>query len=215
MRKKWPIFLAGALILAGGGAYGGYHYFFNRDIAPEEVHVNEDFFDFSKVIEEPASPAGNDGAPNADANDQPSLKEQAQEQQNATDVESRPSSMASKDGQLQTEEAIRAKYYPRFQRLQSEAVARLNQLAKNALADYQKSKKTGEPSLSEIAAKYTSAAKKLEGGVDAAFYRLLDQMKNDLQTAGLPLDLAEEAERTYKAQIEQKKAELWSKALGK
>lgn len=112
-----------------------------------------------------------------------------------------------------TEETIKAKYYPRFDRLRNEATARLDQLAANGYAEYKQSRATGKPSFQDLAAKYLGAGKQLEQGVNSVFYDLLGQMQTELKQAGLSQNLAKQAEQEYKASIQQKKSELLSKAF--
>lgn len=216
--KKWLLGAVVAAFVIGGGLFWGYRHYFHRDVTENDVHVEEGFFDFTDIVnetetEEGLSPTRENGfnvtSPSAGETAHPNPIQAPSGQ-----GQSEPAQGGRSQGNAAVSvETIRNKYYPKFKRLESAALARLDQLARNALADYRQSQKTGQPSLSDLASLYISAANKLEDGVNHAFYQLLGQMEAELKEAGLPTDLVEEAETTYKNAVEQKKNELLGYAL--
>jgi hypothetical protein len=220
MRKKWLIVTGACVLLLGSAGCFGYQFMFHREIRAADVHVDERFFDFSDVINEsqptaaPGVSQSNQTSPQGASTNQPvsASGSSAATQTPATTNGVGTTTPNATPSQPPTVGSIREKYYPRFEKLQSVAQSRLNQLISNAKQDYKKSKKTGSPSLADLAATYTSAANKLQTSVDQAFYLILGQMKDELSQAGLPLDLADEAESVYQARKTQKKAELLGKA---
>ncbi|MBO8173573.1 MAG: hypothetical protein H0Z33_17030 [Bacillaceae bacterium] len=239
LKKKLVLILTSVFLIVASSGYLVYHYFFNRDVTPEDVHVSEEFFDFSSVIDD--NPVQTDNSPTpALSGDPTALSDQAPSQQTGrqdTDRHDRSSSSQpvtapgeeNSPSSIQTrhtnavekiqpdsqsiEQKIRDKYYVKFNRLKNLANARLDELFANGYAEYKQSKKTGEPPVADVISRYSSAAKKLQKQVDATFYLLLDQMKNELKANGLPMDLADEAEATYRKLIEQKKAELKNRVM--
>lgn len=206
------------LVVTGWGVY---QYLFDREVSAEEIHVSKDFFDFSTVLLEPevsAAPAGQTRRQSAfSENAEDSGSTTAQYKQHYTGECNRSITEHSADINRPSlsQENIRSNYYARFEGLKNLAITRLDQLAANALTEYELHQQTGEPALPDLVSRYSGAAKKLQKQVDATFYQLLAQMKDDLQTNGLPIDLATEAETTYQNMIKQKKAELMDKAMNR
>jgi hypothetical protein len=212
MKKRWWVLIV--MFVLAGTSYGAYKYYFDRNVTASEVHVEDDFFDFSEVAlsVQRHSQVEPEVTHQARSSNQPA--EPALPNTNAsTGSRNSNANVTDSPGAITnlTEEAIKAKYYPAFEKLRNIANARLDQLAANAKKEYQKSKKEGNPPLSDIIARYSSAAKKLQSKVDETFYSLLGQMKHDLQVASLPLDLVEIAEDTYQNAKRQKRVELMEK----
>lgn len=60
----------------------------------------------------------------------------------------------------------------------------------------------------KLANKYIQAGRMLEDQVDKTFNELLTEMKTDLLSKGLPIEAAEDIEKTYEEAKEKKKQEL-------
>jgi len=114
-----------------------------------------------------------------------------------------------------TVESIDAKYAPRFQKLESIALNRLETLKDNAIAEYNRKKKEGTLDKGALAKKYLQAANKLEGAIETTFERLLSQMEHDLKVNNLPTDLVKKAKKEYQESMDEKKSEIYSKLSGK
>lgn len=227
MRKQlWGILGISVLSLGGTGIWG-YEHFFNREVTPKELHVADDFFDFSGLLvpDSPNGGAGSTSTPTGKTQgvgaakfSHSDLQQNApgnafgnasvNESTNETASTEQATSNVSRDV---TVDQIEAKYSPVFRHLQSEASSRLDQLVVNAKSEYRASKKNGTPSTSELVSKYTSAARKLQSAVDGAFYQLLGQMKNELSQANLSLDLVSKAQNEYESAKQTKRSELFAK----
>lgn len=222
MKKGLLITLAIILVLAGGG-YGAYYYLTNKDVAPAEIGVADDFFDFDILIEDsvetpPASDKSTPSANSGSATEQvePALGNKQDPDQDSTNKDKTtqaPDQAKPVKDEPVTEDSIRAKYEPKFLALEDTALSRLDTLKENAWAEYQRNK-AGESSSSlvDISSIYMSAGNKLQSKVDNAFYALLEKMKQELTDADLSMDLLNETELHYHQTIRSKKSEIMSKA---
>lgn len=87
-----------------------------------------------------------------------------------------------------TENDVKTKYFPLFKQLESEAKSSLNKLVSDALS--------GKGTPSEIIAK----GRQLREKITLKFNQLLEQMKEELEVAGLKTDLVSEAEEEFSNQ---------------
>lgn len=113
------------------------------------------------------------------------------------------------------QEAIIASYEPHFTSLSNEAIKRLEALFEEAYNEYELNKKEGTLDRVKLTAKYIQAGKLLEKQVDYSFYKLLNQMEQELKDNNLSTHIIEEVEATYLADKEEKKKELFERMRSK
>ncbi|WP_028546391.1 hypothetical protein [Paenibacillus taiwanensis] len=227
MRSKVGIVLVVIIVLGVIGVWWGYEYLTNREVSTQELGVDTDFFDFSKVdttqtvnnigtISPTQSASKQHLAATPTPNRDGQTGERSHEQHPQAEGIQQPSSGAGSAQASLSESSIRDRYTDWFESLQAVAIARLDVLGKKAKADY-KLYKAGKSnrSLADLTSLYMSAAKKLEKNVDKSFYRRLDNMKAELKEHGFGGQLAEEAEAAYRLKIDTKKAQLMDKIAGK
>lgn len=109
----------------------------------------------------------------------------------------------SKEEKLQL---IEKKYISIFSNLESEYNRELDLLIESAKGDYIKGGTNA--SVSRIAMNYISEGRKLEKEADRSFNKTLVEMKMELQTHNLPLDIVKQAEREYKEQKSEMRKEI-------
>lgn len=222
-RKGLWIALSVIVLIVGFG-WGGLYYMTHRDIQAEDIGVEQDFFEFGEFadVEALADTAeeeqvtadqrGGDGSGNGKAAEEgeaastkappTSVDKGAEVPGDAGKSPGASGEPAAKDKRQE----IERKYTKVFKRLESTALAKLDTLAQNALADY----KTGR-SIADLSSAYSSAANKLQGKVDETFYSLLVEMKAELKANGYGSELAKKAEEEYEQAIASKKSELLGK----
>ncbi len=105
-------------------------------------------------------------------------------------------------------ESIVANYAPAFESLQEQAMSRLDDLLATALDEYYAQEQAGNVDRFKLTSKYIQAGRILEDNVDATFYKLLDEMKAELESKNLPLDVTNEISDTYEEAKADKKREL-------
>jgi len=99
--------------------------------------------------------------------------------------------------------SIIEKIYTRiFTSMEAQYKQELNRLLESAKSDYI-AVKSGQKNISigRLALEYINAGKQLEKDADRNFNRVLGDLRSKLKTQGLPMDMADQAERHY---IEQK-----------
>lgn len=106
---------------------------------------------------------------------------------------------------------IRAKYMPVFEILESYYQRDMDNLVELAKNDY----RAANGNVSQLAYKYTAAARALEKEADRSFNSVLGQMKAELRAHNLPLELARQVEREYKEQKGQRRQEMFNKVAGR
>ncbi len=89
-----------------------------------------------------------------------------------------------------------------FTSMEAQYKQELNRLLESAKSDYI-AVKSGQKNISigRLALEYINAGKQLEKDADRNFNRVLGDLRSELKTQGLPMDMADQAERHY---IEQK-----------
>jgi|GEM_PF-2926419 len=222
-RKGLWIALSVIVLIAGFG-WGGLYYMTHRDIQAEDIGVEQDFFEFGEFTDvealadtaedEPvtADQRGGDGSGNGKAADGEAASPQApptsadKGAKVPGDAGKNPGAASGEPAAKDKRQEIERKYTKVFKRLESTALAKLDTLAQNALADY----KTGR-SIADLSSAYSSAANKLQGKVDETFYSLLAEMKAELKANGYGSELAKKAEEEYEQAIASKKSELLGK----
>lgn len=223
-RKGLWIALSVIVLIAGFG-WGGLYYMTHRDIQAEDIGVEQDFFEFGEFTDvealtdtagqEPltADQRGGDGSGNGKAAEEgeaasPQVKPASADKGAAVpgDAGKNPGAAPGDPAAKDKRQEIERKYTKVFKRLESTALAKLDTLAQNALADY----KTGR-SIADLSSAYSSAANKLQGKVDDTFYSLLAEMKAELKANGYGSELAKKAEEEYQQAIASKKSELLGK----
>ncbi len=111
------------------------------------------------------------------------------------------------DAEGVTVEDIVNKYEPKFQALEDQVAAELTALFNAASKEYEQG--SGNPLFQlQLINKYTREIQRVEDRADAAFYSLLDQMKDELVSHGLPTDVIAEIEEDYKKEKQAMKREL-------
>lgn len=217
-KKALWITLIVLLIIVGGG-WAGIYQMTHRDIQAEDIGVEQDFFDFSEFELELDPEAITDNQPNKDAQENNDINPSGEAKGGGKEPANSPSDEPPGKQELEEsnpstpvvvdkEKEIENKYIGIFARLEDIALSRLDTLAANAIKDY----KAGR-SIADISSVYTSAANKLQGKVDAAFYNQLNLMKNELKANGLDNSLAIQAETKYQQAISSKKSELMEKVV--
>ncbi|MCM3338762.1 hypothetical protein M3650_08930 [Paenibacillus sp. MER TA 81-3] len=210
------IFLITAAVIVGlsGLGFWAYHHYTSRDVATTEIGVEDNFFDFDIIVDNPLpiSQQNNKIENEPDSNNkETTYKPDEQEGQNEKTNESQ-SEIPTATAPLTPEEQVKHKFEPVFQKLESAALDRLDTLTKNAWQEY-KDHKEGKSSRSliDISSIYMSAAKKLEKKVDNTFSKLMDQMKTEINESGINNDLLTEIEVHYRQAIKTKKSEIMDK----
>jgi len=85
----------------------------------------------------------------------------------------------------------------------------LNRLMESAKADYIAVKRGQKDiSISRLAVEYVSAGRQLEKEADRNFNRMLGNLRSELKAQGLPMDMADQAQRQYNEQKSQMREEL-------
>jgi hypothetical protein len=105
-------------------------------------------------------------------------------------------------------DSIVANYRPAFESLQVQAINRLDDLLATALEEYYAQERAGTVDRFKLTNKYIQAGRILENNVDATFYSLLDEMKAELESKNLPLDITTEISDSYEKAKADKKREL-------
>lgn len=106
-----------------------------------------------------------------------------------------------------TVEDIVSKYDPKFQALEDQITAELTALFNAATREYEEG--SGNPLfLIQLINKYNREIQRVEDRADTAFYSLLDQMKDELVSNNLPVDVIAEIEEDYQKDKQVKKREL-------
>lgn len=108
-----------------------------------------------------------------------------------------------------TIEDIKTVYLKDFSVLESSFKDNINLLIEGALSDY----KIGEASKIDIAKKYLKQGEILEKDSDKKFYFLLDQMKKELKSNQLPLDITVDIETYYQSYKKVEKNKLVEKGM--
>lgn len=108
-----------------------------------------------------------------------------------------------------TIEDIKTVYLKDFSVLESSFKDNINLLIEGALSDY----KIGEASKMDIAKKYLKQGEILEKDSDKKFYLLLDQMKKELKSNQLPLDITVDIETYYQSYKKVEKNKLVEKGM--
>lgn len=91
---------------------------------------------------------------------------------------------------------IEEKYLPMFEKIESEAVIRLNNLIDEAYFEYEKKKENGEITF-PLLISYVEKGKKLEEEIDEAFQAVLVQFKKEIREKNLPEDITYPYENQY------------------
>jgi len=113
------------------------------------------------------------------------------------------------DGTSPTLEEIQEKYTSDFKKLESSFKANIDSLIASALIDYQ----AGALSKRDIAKKYLDQGKGLEEKSDKEFYKVLDQMKKELKSNKLPLDITNDIKTYYETYKVSEKNKLVEKGM--
>lgn len=199
MKKKWKIFLSVFVILllaAGGTVY----YFFEikeYDVADAEVEeIIESEYDIVLPDEETAKTDTNgtsstnktnneDGVESANGDESSGINST-----NGTSNETNENGSTSSNNQTASEQpitvaAIKDKYRPSFEDLQSQANSKIDTLVSSAYNEYKTKKQNGESiSYSYFYQKYTGAGSDLEARTDAAFQVIYEALQAELQNNG-------------------------------
>ncbi len=106
-----------------------------------------------------------------------------------------------------TVESITSKYEPKFEALEEEITAELVTLFNAAMQEYEQAN-GGFLFQIQLVNKYMRKIQQLEDRADERFYRLLDQMEEELLKHDLPADVISEIEEDYLRDKQEKKREL-------
>ncbi len=214
--KTWFKILLIAVIILGGAAIWIYNAFFTYDPAVErqlQEQFGEDFFDFDmdklfpvsddkplenlpedETPENPENPTDNSPtSPPGDTGSEPNPKPKP---------EPKPPAI--------TEEFILAKHEPKFLALEKLALERLETLFNAGKAEYIEHEENGTLNRFELANKYIQAGRTLEKGIDAMFYSLLEELRQDLLSHNLSTAIIETIESDYKKQKDSRRRSFLS-----
>lgn len=119
-------------------------------------------------------------------------------------------------GSKPTVAAIKNKYAPSFESLQSQAHGKINSLVGRAKAEYSEKKSNGESiSYGYFYQKYMGAAASLEGQTDAVFNQLIGAVESELQQNGYSKEYAQSFRDQYKAEKESMRSSIISSAMNR
>jgi hypothetical protein len=221
-RTKWLAAFAVAAVLI----YTGYtvnHFFFKSDPLVEEQLLwqfgDNFFYNFDL---DPVQPAGE---PEDDVSGEPGVQEAVEnpppESSSDSGPETETTAPPKNDDPKETTppptapavtlESIVARYEPKFYTLEAIATERLEQLYQAALEEYRQKKSDGTLNTIELASKYSTAGRMLEKSVDAQFYALLDELREELIANSFPTDIIHDIEQHYKTAKTGRKRELLSR----
>lgn len=113
-----------------------------------------------------------------------------------------------------TKDQIANKYMPRFERLQSTSMRKIDELIIKGYNEYKDNKDKEDFSRAALAKKYIQAMSILEKSVNNSFNELLSEMEKELKRHQLPLDPVKEAKEAYKQAIGDKKSEMYKRYGG-
>ncbi len=114
---------------------------------------------------------------------------------------------AGSEGDTVTVKSIISKYKPEFEALEEEITAELITLFNAAMQEYEQAN-GGVLFQFQLVNKYMRKIQQLEDRADERFYRLLDQMEEELLKHDLPTDVISELEEDYLRDKQEKKREL-------
>lgn len=106
-----------------------------------------------------------------------------------------------------TVESINRKYEPKFERLEEEITAELIKMFNAAMQEYDQAN-GGVLFQIGLVNKYMRKVQNLEDRADERFYRILDQMEEELLDNDLPTTIISELEEDYLRDKQEKKREL-------
>lgn len=119
-------------------------------------------------------------------------------------------------GSKPTVAAIKNKYAPSFESLQSQAHGKINSLVGRAKAEYSEKKSNGESiSYGYFYQKYMGAAASLEGQTDAVFNQLIGAVESELQQNGYSKEYAQSFRDQYQAEKESMRSSIISSAMNR
>ncbi|MCM3087224.1 hypothetical protein M3557_04790 [Bhargavaea ginsengi] len=119
-------------------------------------------------------------------------------------------------GSKPTVAAIKNKYAPSFESLQSQAHGKINSLVGRAKAEYSEKKSNGESiSYGYFYQKYMGAAASLEGQTDAVFNQLIGAVESELQKNGYSKEYAQSFRDQYQAEKESMRSSIISSAMNR
>ncbi len=96
-----------------------------------------------------------------------------------------------------------------FESMEAQYKQELNRLVESAKADYIAVKRGQKDiTISRLALDYVNEGKKLEKDADQEFFRILGNLRSELKVQGLPMDMADQAEKHYKEQKSQMRKDL-------
>lgn len=114
----------------------------------------------------------------------------------------------------QTAAEILAKYQPVFEKLESQADEKLNNLLSYAISEYQTKRSNGEDiSYFYFYSKYTSAANNLENSTDTTFYYIYNVLVKDLENSGYSTKAAEPIKSHYLSVKKQRRNAIMNQAM--
>ncbi|MYL53884.1 hypothetical protein GLW08_11105 [Pontibacillus yanchengensis] len=148
-----------------------------------------------------------------DSEFQVEMSEQQTKSNNEQQSESPSDKNTSSDDNLTVNE-IKQNHQPAINKLEQQAQSKIDELAKHALAEYQRKKNNGEDvSYSYFYQKYKEAADRLESNMDSAFKTIYSSMQSKLAENGHSKDAASEVKENYEQMKERWKQELKDQAM--
>lgn len=128
------------------------------------------------------------------------------QQDTTVEIDDFISPQMSKEEKLQL---IEKKYISIFSNLESEYHRELDRLMESAKGDYTDAQGAAKgTSVSRLAIRYFKEGRSLEKEADQSFNKILREMKMELRSHNLPLDIVKQAEREYKEQKAEKRKEI-------
>jgi len=118
-------------------------------------------------------------------------------------------SYPSESNKVDKKSIIENAYTRIFTSMEAQYRQELNRLVELAEADYIAVKKGQKDiPISRLALEYVNEGRQLEKDADRNFNKILGDLRSELSVQGLPMDMAEQAERHYKEQKSQMRKEL-------
>ncbi len=214
--KTWLKILLITVIILGGATIWIYNAFSTDDPVVEQQlqeQLGEDFFniDMDKLFpvsddkpsenppddetpEDPETPADNSPtSPPGDTGSETSLEPKPEPKPPAVTVE-----------------YILARHEPKFVALEKLALERLETLFSAGKAEYIEHEENGTLNWFELVNKYIQAGRTLEKGIDAIFYSLLEELRQDLLSHNLSTAIIKTIESDYKKQKDSRRRSFLS-----
>lgn len=204
--KTWFKILLITVIILGGAAIWIYNAFFTYDPVVErqlQEQFGEEFFNIDTDKLFPVrddKPSVNPPDDETSENHETPADNSPTSPPGDTGTVTNPKPKPKPEPPAITEEFILAKHEPKFLALEQLALERLEILFNAGKAEYIEHVENGTLDRFELANKYIQAGRTLERGIDAMFYSLLEELRQDLLSHNLSTAITKTIESDYKKQ---------------